>query len=283
MTPPTTPTRKREDGDDPFDHLLAAYDESLRIQGAKSGSSLGSSDSDLGRRLDKAKDCLEQLERLWPRGGTRSVRDDWTPRPLTDISWTQANTSVNEFGRVASRRELGRGGCGVVFLAFDPLLRRQIALKIPRPDVLVTPELRKRFLRESQAAAGLNHPNIVTVYEAGEVGPACFLASAFCQGPTLADWLRDRTEPVPCRMAARIIAALADATHHAHDRRILHRDLKPSNVLLEPDRKSSQGQIILIGLASRPKSPTSAGEVHEQEGEDMHLRSSALPGTCRPN
>ncbi len=83
------------------------------------------------------------------------------------------------------------------------------------------------------AAAGLDHPNIVPVYEAGEEGSVCFIASAYCPGMTLAAWLRRRSGPVPFRVAAALLATLADAVDHAHRRGVLHRDLKPSNVMLE--------------------------------------------------
>src|SRR5262249_37933387 len=120
--------------------------------------------------------------------------------------------------------------------AHDPLLNRDVALKVPRAEVLVTPGWRERFRREAQAAAGLEHPHIVPVYEAGQAGAVAFLVSAYCPGPTLARWLRERTGPVPCADAAALIAALAGAVQQAHERGVVHRDLKPSNVLLSFSR-----------------------------------------------
>jgi tetratricopeptide (TPR) repeat protein len=136
-------------------------------------------------------------------------------------------------GRFAIRHELGRGSFGVVFLAYDPRLHREVALKVPRPEALVTPELRARFRHEGQAAASLDHPNLLPVYEAGEEGGVCYLASAYCPGIALDRWLKQRTEPVPYRLAAQLLAALAEAVEHAHRRGVLHRDLKPSNIMLE--------------------------------------------------
>src|SRR5262249_30620410 len=104
-------------------------------------------------------------------------------------------------GRFQVGRELGRGAFGVVFLAPGPVLHRDVAIKVPRADALVTPELRERFQREAQAAAGLDHPNIVPVYEGGTMGPLCFVVSAYCPGPNLAQWLQQQTEPVPFRQA----------------------------------------------------------------------------------
>jgi hypothetical protein len=139
-------------------------------------------------------------------------------------------------GRFRIVRELGHGSFGMVFLAHDPQLRRAVALKVPRPQVLFTPELRERFVREARAAAGLDHPNIVAIYEGGAVGPICYLASAYCPGITLAAWLNRRTQSVPVRLAAELIATLAAAVHHAHTRGVVHRDLKPANVLLQTNK-----------------------------------------------
>ncbi len=145
----------------------------------------------------------------------------------------QPPATASGLGRFQIRRELGRGGFGVVYLAHDPRLDRAVALKVPRADALATPELRQRFFQEARAAAALDHPNLVPVYEAGEAGPVCFIASAYCPGVTLAEWLRGRAEPVPFRLAAQLLATLAGAVQHAHARGVVHRDLKPANVLLE--------------------------------------------------
>src|SRR5262249_14116562 len=130
-------------------------------------------------------------------------------------------------------RELGRGGMGVVLLAHDPRLRRDVALKVPRAEALLDAEARARFLREARAAAGLDHPSVVPVYDAGEAHGARDIASAHLPGGSLADWLKQRGQPLACRDAAALVAALAGAVQHAHDRGVPHRDLKPSNVLLE--------------------------------------------------
>ncbi len=185
-----------------FDRALAAGDDLPASVGSDSF-------------LQPVHECQRLLEAVWPRSAASSFE---LPK---------------QFGRFSIVRELGRGGFGVVFLAEDPVLGRQVALKVPRPEVLVTPEVRRRFLREAEAASRLDHPHIVPVYEVGEEGPICYIASAYCEGPTLAQWLRLQTGSVPVRLATRLVAVLSAAVAHAHERGILHRDLKPSNILLQ--------------------------------------------------
>jgi tetratricopeptide (TPR) repeat protein len=135
--------------------------------------------------------------------------------------------------RFAIRRELGRGGFGVVYLAHDPRLGRDVALKVPHAGALADGDLRRRFQAEAQTVAGLDHPNLVPVYETGEAGDLCYLVSAYCPGGTLADWLREQSEPVTADDAAALVETLARTVQYAHERGVLHRDLKPANVLLQ--------------------------------------------------
>src|SRR5262249_36687407 len=141
-------------------------------------------------------------------------------------------------GRFQLARELGRGGCGVVYLALDPLLGREVALKVPHAEAALSPQLRDRFHREARAASSLDHPNIVPVHEVGQVGPVHFIVSASCPGVTLAEWPKCRRAPVPFSDAASLMVLLADALAHAHDRGVVHRDLKPANILLAHNPKA---------------------------------------------
>ena len=163
---------------------------------------------------------------------------DLLPDPPAVDPFTAAKVfpETHRIGRFELRRQLGKGGCGIVFLAFDPKLRREVALKIPRPELLMSPDARRRLHREATAAAGFDHPNLVPVYETGEIGPVCFIATVFCPGQTLSEWLDRQSYPVPIRQAARLVAQLAEAVQHAHDRSVLHRDLKPNNVILQEVR-----------------------------------------------
>ena len=138
-------------------------------------------------------------------------------------------------GRFVLGGLLGSGGFGVVRVATDPVTGREVALKLPRPHTMVNADSCRRFVREAEIAALLDHPNIVPVYEAGQAGPFAYIASALIDGPTLRDWQAERGQP-EFRLAARITALVADGVAHAHERGILHRDIKPGNILLaQPD------------------------------------------------
>ena len=98
----------------------------------------------------------------------------------------------------------------------------------------------------------LDHPNIVRVYDAGELGPlGYFIASEYCEGPSLRLWLKSQNQPVPARLAARWLAAVADAVQHAHERGILHRDIKPDNIILTggPEAEDRVPRLTDFGLA----------------------------------
>ena len=128
-----------------------------------------------------------------------------------------------------------------MFLAQDPDLGRQVALKVPRIEMLSHGESWRRFQREVWAASRLDHANLVPILEAGRAGPAAYIVSVFVDGPSLADWMKGRDGPASHRMAARLVATLARAMEHAHLRNILHLDLKPANVLLHACERTGSG------------------------------------------
>ena len=128
-------------------------------------------------------------------------------------------------------RVLGRGGMSVVYLAHDPRLKRNVALKLLAPELAEDDRFRVRFLRESQLAASLDHPNVVPVYEADEVDGLLYIAMRYVPGSDLKALLRAEGALGPQR-ALMLVGQVASALDAAHERGLVHRDVKPSNVLL---------------------------------------------------
>ena len=126
---------------------------------------------------------------------------------------------------------LGRGGMSVVYLAEDIRLRRRVALKFLAPRLAEDAAFRERFLRESELAASLDHPNVVPIYAAGEDGNALYIAMRYVEGRDLKELLR--AGPLDARRAIHICGQVANALDFAHAHRLVHRDVKPSNVLLD--------------------------------------------------
>jgi WD40 repeat protein/predicted Ser/Thr protein kinase len=142
-------------------------------------------------------------------------------------------TPLREFEHYTLLGQIAEGGMGVVYQAVHRGLNRSCALKLIRTGLLATPDERRRFVTEAEAAARLDHPNIVRVGRAAEFEGQWFLEMELVEGGTLADRLGEG--PVPAQDTARLVERLARAVQHAHERGVLHRDLKPANVLLSAD------------------------------------------------
>ncbi len=157
-------------------------------------------------------------------------------------------------GRYELRRELGRGAQATVWLAHDPRLQRDVALKLLNADA--DPAMRSEWLNEGRACSTLKHPNVVPVFEADEDGGQPYLVFEYVEGVTLAARLKSQPR-LPAREAVGLMLGVLDALAAAHDQGIVHRDLKPSNILLGGDGRP---RVMDFGIAARvQRGPGEAG------------------------
>lgn len=167
---------------------------------------------------------------------------------------------------------LGAGGMGEVYLAHDRKLQRKVALKLLHARFTQDADQTRRFTREAKAASALNHPNIITVYETGEVGATRFIAAEFIEGVTLRQRLTESR--LELREALEIAIQVAAALAAAHQAGIVHRDIKPENIMLRPD---GLVKVLDFGLA-RLTEP----QLLAEDGQTVHsTESGAVVGTPR--
>ena len=164
-----------------------------------------------------------------------------TPR-RSDQLIPSDNGAPVEFGDYELLEEIGRGSQGVVYRARQKSLNRIVALKVIALGHWATEPHVKRFRREAEAAARLNHPCIVPIYEVGERDGACYFSMGLVEGGQL-DAILER-EPMPIRSAVELIVKLARTVQYAHEHNILHRDIKPGNILL--DQKANRTSPISV-------------------------------------
>ena len=162
-------------------------------------------------------------------------------------------------GRYTILEELGRGGMGVVYKAEDTKLRRTVALKFLPSELTHIPEVGERFMREAQAAAALDHPNICTVYEFDQADKTSFISMAYIEGQSLKTKIE--SEPLDLDTALRIATQVAEGLSEAHKRGVVHRDIKSANVMVT---ERSQAKIMDFGLARK-----TGGTLITKEGMTM--------------
>ena len=142
--------------------------------------------------------------------------------------------------------EIGRGGMGIVYCAQDKRLKRNVAIKLLPPELAFRTDIRSRFLREAETAAGLSHPNIVPIYNVEERDNLVFFIMAFVPGDNLGTRLLKTGAMEPAEVR-RILREVADALDYAHKRKVVHRDIKPDNILLDSD--SGRAMVTDFGIA----------------------------------
>jgi serine/threonine-protein kinase len=155
-----------------------------------------------------------------------------------------------KLGRYQIVQQLGHGAMGVVYKARDPMINREVALKaIPLAsefDAEELEEVRQKFFREAETAGRLNHPHIVTIYDAGEDHGTAYIAMELLRGQALVDHTTE-ARLLPVAVTLELVARVADALQYAHQRQVIHRDIKPANVMY--DAPSGQLKITDFGIA----------------------------------
>jgi serine/threonine protein kinase/Tfp pilus assembly protein PilF len=179
------------------------------------------------------------------------------PRPAKTLS---------DFGDYELVEEIGRGGQGVVYRAHQKSLNRTVALKLIGLGHWATEAHLKRFRREAEAAASLEHPGIVPIHEVGEREGTCYFSMGFIEGDQLDEVVR--RESMPVRRAAQLIAKVARTVHYAHEHHILHRDIKPGNILLDAE---GEPHLTDFGLARLVETESTITRTMEVQGTPSYM------------
>ncbi|HNR95909.1 MAG TPA: SUMF1/EgtB/PvdO family nonheme iron enzyme [Anaerolineae bacterium] len=170
---------------------------------------------------------------------------------------TQTTKSLGKLGKFEILAELGRGSYGVVYRARDPVLEREVALKVIHPRLLVQAEFVQRFFLEARVAARLDHPNIVPIHDVVESGGSLFIVMKLLEGKSLQRFIESKAKLEPAQ-AVPLLAQVGSAVDYAHSKGVLHRDLKPANVMV---REDGHATLTDFGLAKAlSESYASSGE-----------------------
>ena len=189
-----------------------------------------------------------------------------SPSPRFSDSPFQSVPMLGELGDYELLEEIGRGGQGVVFRARQKSLNRTVALKVISLGQWASKAHLKRFRREAEAAASLDHPGIVPIYEVGERDGSCYFSMKFVEGGQLDEVAR--REPMPIRRAVELIAKVARTVHYAHEHGILHRDIKPGNILLDA---KGEPHLTDFGLARLVESESSVTQTLDVLGTPSYM------------
>src|SRR6184192_746508 len=201
--------------------------------------------------------------------------DEATGAPPVKIA-AHADELLGELGDYELLEVVGRGGQGVVFRARQKRLNRTVALKVISLGQWASTAHLKRFRREAEAAASLDHPSIVPIYEVGEREGACYFSMKFVEGGQLDEVVK--RAPMSIRQAAELIAKVARTVHYAHEHGILHRDIKPGNILLD-----AKGEPLLtdFGLARLVEAESTITRTREALGTPSYMAPEQAAGEQR--
>jgi len=165
------------------------------------------------------------------------------------------STQLTRIGKYQVECVIGEGAMGVVYRAVDPVINRRVAIKVMTDAVAQDPSLRERFLREAQAAGSLQHPNLVTVYDFGEVGDHLYTAMEYVEGDDLSELLRKQVT-IPIDDALDLVIGLLHGVAYAHKRGIVHRDIKPANIRVDGEGNARLMDFGVAHLASSEMTST---------------------------
>src|SRR6266436_1764375 len=192
--------------------------------------------------------------------------DEGDKFPRDDVATACAATMLGELGDYELLEEIGRGGQGVAFRARQKSLNRTVALKVISLGHWASKADLKRFRREALAAASLDHPSIVPIYEVGERDGSCYFSMKFVEGGQLDELAKG--EAMPIRRVVELIAKVARTVHYAHEHGILHRDLKPGNILLD---KKGEPHLTDFGLARLVESESTVTQTLDVLGTPSYM------------
>lgn len=221
------------------------------------------------RHLDMLHNSFTPLPTARPRNLSRTVPresdqsetgEQASTQPIKNTSESTTNGKrPTSLGRYKILKELGRGAMGLVYLGKDPTIQRFVAIKTMRLDEIADEdklqEVKTRFFREAESAGRLSHPNIVTIYDAGEQGDLGYIAMEFIEGKSLKEYSR-RPNLMPITDVVQTVAAVADALDYAHQQGVVHRDIKPANIMMTNDRLVKVMDFGIAKLASSNKTQT---------------------------
>jgi serine/threonine-protein kinase len=172
---------------------------------------------------------------------------------------TAQNSPPSTLGRYKVLKELGRGSMGVVYLGKDPTIQRFVAIKTMRLDEIddsnKLQEVKARFFREAESTGRLSHPNIVTIFDAGEEDELGYIAMEMLQGTTLKQWSR-KPNLLPLEKVISVMATVAEAMDYAHQQGVVHRDIKPANIMLTADEVVKIMDFGIAKMATSTKTQT---------------------------